>query len=102
MSSDEMQSSTEETYEEEVYYPLVDNVLNSLKRSNALKVHKPVQGFLGNITQLPGKEDLKHNCLDLKRYFTEKQPKCVISTALNPLFATLMGPGQNQNKKKVG
>lgn len=75
-SSEEVQSSPEETFKREVFYPLVDNVLNSLKkRSTALKEHQQVWGFLGNVAQLPEKEDLKQICLNLERHLTDKTTK---------------------------
>lgn len=74
-SSEEVQSSSEETFTREVFYPLVDNVLASLeKRSTVLKDHRKVWGFLSNVdvAQLSGKEDLKQSCLDLERHLTDE------------------------------
>lgn len=73
-----MQSTSEETFTREVFYPLVDNVLASLeKRSTVLKDHRKVWGFLSNVdvAQLSGKEDLKQSCLDLERHLTDETTK---------------------------
>lgn len=77
-SSEEVQSSSEETFTREVFYPLVDNVLASLeKRSTVLKDHRKVWGFLSNVdvAQLSGKKDLKQSCLDLERHLTDETTK---------------------------
>lgn len=73
-----MQSSSEETFTREVFYPLVDKVLASLeKRSTVLKDHRKVWGFLSNVNvaQLSRKEDLKQSCLDLGRHLTDEITK---------------------------
>lgn len=66
-ASDEVQSTAEDTFKREVFYPLVDAVTASVKsRSTAIYNHNSQWGFLYNLANLPPKDDLKQSCLKLE------------------------------------
>lgn len=69
--SNHEEESAEDIYRREVFLPLVDSVTISLnERTNQLKHHQDVLGFLYNLNSLPTKDELKKCCLGLEDFLT--------------------------------
>lgn len=62
----EVTGSSEEVFERDVFFPLVDSVMISLReRMEQLQKHHSLWGFLYNMNKLPEKEELKKRCIHL-------------------------------------
>lgn len=67
----EVTGSSEEVFKRDVFFPLVDSVMTSLReRMEQLQKHHSLWGFLYNMNKLPEKEELKKRCIHLQDFLT--------------------------------